>query len=107
MLSSDYVTNAVTSIDQQLLAGGIRVRGATERSFGAVEEISGSMQRELLHSQVANLANVERVFVAAVDGIQRPELLRQLTRSAKLADPRSIQAQFVNLAIVIDIVGGI
>lgn len=34
------------------------------------------MQNQLLYSQIADLADVERIFVAAVDGIDRSEFLR-------------------------------
>jgi hypothetical protein len=33
------------------------------------------VQRKFLHPQIADLANVQRIFVAAIDGIDRSELL--------------------------------
>jgi hypothetical protein len=47
------------------------------------------MQRELLHAQIADLSNVVRIFVAAVDGIDSSELLQQLADPAKFAGDRS------------------
>jgi hypothetical protein len=34
------------------------------------------VQRQFLYPQIADLANVQRIFVATVDGIDRSELLR-------------------------------
>src|SRR5262245_60738442 len=63
-----------------------------------------SMQRYLLDSQIGNLADVEVVLAAAVDGVDEVELLRGPPRPAKLADHGAVQLQLVDLAGDIDVV---
>src|SRR5438105_1614147 len=66
-----------------------------------------SANRELLHPEVADFADVERILGAAVDRVQRAEFLRQLTRPAELADHRPVQADLVDLTPGIEIGRGI
>src|SRR5271156_3383168 len=63
-----------------------------------------SVQRELLHPQIAEFADQETVLGAAVDGVDEVELLRQPTRPAELSDHRSVQLQLVDLAADVDVV---
>src|SRR5580698_6884636 len=61
------------------------------------------MQGYLLHSPVADLAHVKLVVAAAVDGVDRAELLRQFARPAEFADDAAVQLQLVDLAVTVDI----
>src|SRR6202035_2790288 len=61
------------------------------------------MQHELLHAQIADLANVQRIFVAAVDGIDSSELLRQLAGLAEFASHGSVQAHLVDFAVAVNV----
>src|SRR6187549_2185971 len=61
-------------------------------------------QRQLLYSEVADLADIEDVLRAAIDRVDRAELFQKLARAAKLANDRSIQAHLVDLARGIEIV---
>src|SRR5438874_948311 len=61
-------------------------------------------QRQLLHSEVADFADVEGVLGAAIDRVDRAELLEQLARPAERADDRAIEAHLVDLAGGIEIV---
>ena len=45
------------------------------------------MQRELLHPQISDLADVERILVTAVDGVDEVELLRQAPGAESAASP--------------------
>jgi hypothetical protein len=62
------------------------------------------VKRELLHAQIAELADQERVLAAAVDEV---ELLRQPAGPAELSDHRPIQLQLVDFAAGVDVVGRI
>ena len=57
------------------------------------------MQGELLDSPVANLRNVQLIIAAAIDGIDRAELFRQLACLAEPAGDFSVQIDLVNLAV--------
>src|SRR4030095_12553444 len=61
-------------------------------------------QRQLLYSEVADFADIEDVLGAAIDRVDRAELLPQPARPAELADDRSIEAHLVDLAGGIEIV---
>ena len=62
------------------------------------------MQSELLHPPVTDLPHVEFVLVAAIDGVDGAEFLRQLPRSAELAYNLARQFQLVDLAVRVDVV---
>src|SRR5437588_9961306 len=61
-------------------------------------------QRQPLHSEVADFADVDGVLGAAIDRVDRAELLEQLARPPELADDRAIEAHLVDLARGIEIV---
>src|SRR6186997_3303781 len=63
-----------------------------------------SAYRQLLHPEVANLADVQRGFSATVDGADAPELLEQFAGAPEFADHRPVEAQLVNLAGLVEIV---
>src|SRR5262245_29663320 len=65
---------------------------------------SSLSQRQLLYSEVADLADIEDVLGAAIDRVDRAELFQQLARPAKLADDGAIEAHLVDLAGGIEIV---
>src|SRR5881296_1605065 len=62
-----------------------------------------STQRQFLHPHVSQLADEEAVLAAAVDGVDRAELLRPLAHFAELADDRAVEPQLVDLAAVVEI----
>jgi hypothetical protein len=62
------------------------------------------VQRQLLHPQIADLANIERIYVAAVNGIDRSELLQQLAGPAKLAGHRPVQTHSVDFTVAVNVV---
>src|SRR5688500_4055831 len=62
-------------------------------------------QGELLHSPVHELRDVQRVRIAAVDGVDHPELLELLASLAETADHRTVQPHLVDLAIEKRILG--
>src|SRR4030081_1411753 len=70
-------------------------------------EASSLVQHQLLHPEIADLANVECIFVATVDGIDSSELLRQLSGPAKLTRQRSVQTHAVDFTIAVNVVWGI
>src|SRR5262245_13723708 len=61
-------------------------------------------QRQLLDPEVADFADVERVLGAAIDRVDRAELLEQLARPAELSEDRAVEAHLVDLASGIEIV---
>ena len=62
------------------------------------------MQRELLNSHIADLTHKQVVLAAAVDGVDRAKLLRQLPCSAELADDGSVQFHLVDVTGDVDVV---
>src|SRR5260370_11568271 len=65
------------------------------------------MQRYLLDSQIADLADIEVVLAAAIDGVDEIELLRGPPGLAELADNGAVELELVDLAGDIDVVRGI
>src|ERR1044071_7380245 len=61
------------------------------------------MERQLLNSPIADLTHEQLIFTAAANGIHGAEFLRQLSSLAKFADRFSVQLQFIDLAIRVDI----
>src|SRR5579885_3410553 len=66
-----------------------------------------SVQGDLGHPPVAGLGDIERIRIAAVDGIDAAEILEALARLAELTHNRAVQLQFVDLPAMIQIVLGI
>src|SRR5207248_1449749 len=65
------------------------------RSRRRLSRRSGLADRQLLHSEVADFADIERALAAAVDRVDRAELLQQLARPAELSDHRSVELHLV------------
>src|SRR5436190_15142194 len=63
--------------------------------------------RQLLHPEIANLADIQRGFSAAVDGADAPELLEELPGAAEPADHRPVETHLVNLAGRVEIGRGV
>src|SRR3954463_6900510 len=61
-------------------------------------------QRQLLHPEVADFADVEDVLGSAIDRVDRAELLEQLAGPAEFADDRAVEAHLGDLARGIEIV---
>src|SRR5688500_15272790 len=61
-------------------------------------------ERHFLHAPIAELADIELVLAAAVDGIHRPEFLQHLPRPPELADDPAVERHLEDLAVVIEVV---
>src|SRR5262249_31794289 len=64
----------------------------------------GLANRELLHPEIADFADVKRVLGAAIDGVDGAELLRQFAGLAEPADHRSVELHLVDLAGGVEVV---
>src|SRR5579862_7392131 len=63
-----------------------------------------SVQDQTLDPQIANLTHPQGVRFAAIDGIYGSKFLRKFAGAAEFALDRSIERDFINLAVLIDIV---
>src|SRR5689334_7324069 len=93
------------SVSRSAGIGGMRscavttsaLRRQRTHSVQSVAPTCSLPQRQLLHAPVNQLADVQLVLAAAIDGVDRSELLRQLTRAAEAPDDAPIEFGFVDL----------
>src|SRR6266496_1905680 len=63
--------------------------------------------RQLLYAPVPRLSDVDLVFIPAIDGVDRPEFLQLLAGPTELAQHLSIEIDFIDVAVDIEIVRGV
>ena len=62
------------------------------------------MDRELLHPEIADFADIERVLAAAVDRVDGAELFQQFASLAKLSNDGSVETHLVDFAGRVEVV---
>src|SRR5882762_450854 len=79
-----------------------RPEGRWDLGFGIslLRRARRRLQHQLLHAPVGELADQNAVRVAAVDLVNRPELLHLLAALAEAPDDLAVQLHLVDLAVV-------